>query len=232
MTNKIWKFLNSNLFLLILGFVLTSVLGTFLSDRLQERSWQKEKKFEILKIKLEEGQNSLEEISDLINRRFYRLQNVYIFIVQGDKVNAERSWAEYIEVVEEWNAKLIINQNKIRRLVNDEEALKFNNYETDNLNNNDPISIHGKFYVVHQEILDLLRCLKREKCSITKEQKDKVNKMLRDLDYVTDNFIDNISTIFLQRTIELESLDERQIKIHGRIGTWQRRMEPFIEKTD
>jgi hypothetical protein len=48
------------------------------------------------------------------------------------------------------------------------------------------------------------------KCSVTIDQKDTVNKMLRDLNLETDSFIDNIPTMFLQKTIESESFKMSQ----------------------
>ena len=220
--NNLWKFLNSNFFLLILGFGLTTVIGTYITDRVQYRSWlqqeelekqrqdadwKRDKKFEIIRRKLDYGQEALEELSDLINLRFYRLQNVYISIVQNDIASANNNWAKYFETVEDWNVKLIINQNKIRRLVNDQEANLFNDYETDDPNLTNPVTIHGKFYVAHQKVLNLLRCLRRESCSITQRQKDEVEVLLRDLDIQTDNFVDRISDIYLNQTIELEKLE-------------------------
>ncbi|MCV9387381.1 hypothetical protein [Reichenbachiella ulvae] len=217
---KIWTFLNSNFFLLILGFGLTTIAGTYISDRVQQKSWLKqaefekerqlaewkrEKRFEILRRKLDNGQAALEELSDLINLRFYRLQNVYINIVQKDLNTANKNWGKYFETVEDWNVKLTINQNKIRRLVNDEESYYFNNYETDNPDLEQPESIHGKFYVAHQKVLNLLRCLRNSNCTITKQQKKEVNELLRELDYQTDNFVDRISDIYLRQTTDLEN---------------------------
>jgi len=218
--SKTWAFLNSNIFLLIFGFVLTTILGTFLSDRLQTKAWERqssmekerqdyewkrEKKFELLRRKLDEGQSTLEEISDLINIRFYRLQNTYINIAQGNISAANASWKAYFKTVEEWNVKLIIYQNKIRRLVSEDEANLFNNYETDNASLESAESLHGQFYIVHQSVLDLLRCLRRSNCQITQSEKDKVHQLLRALDYESDAFIDRISDEFLRRTLELES---------------------------
>ncbi len=204
-----------------MGFVLSTILGTYLSDRLQMKAWERqtqlekerqdyewkrEKKFEILRRKLDEGQNTLEEISDLINLRYYRLQNAYINIARGNLNAANTSWREYFKTVEEWNVKLIINQNKIRRLVNEQESVLFNNYETDNYDLQSAESLHGKFYIVHQSVLDLLRCLRNSNCQVTQSKKDEVNQLLRDLDYESDAFIDRISDIFLTRTLDLESL--------------------------
>lgn len=205
---KAWDILNSKFSILLLGFILTGVLGTYLTNKRQSEEWKKEKKFEIIKRKLDEGQSSLEKISDLINLRFYRLQNVYIYIVRGDLANAEKTMENYYKTVEEWNVKLIINQNKIRRLVNEEAADKFNNYETDDPKLKKAKSIHGMFYLAHQKVLDAYRYLKSSGSKLSYERKQEINTMLRDLDYESDNFIDEISDLFLERTIEFESLDE------------------------
>ena len=106
--------------------------------------------------------------------------------------------------VEQWNVKLIINQNKIERLVNNEAALQFNNYETDNPSISNPTSLHGRFYIVHKKIRTLVDCSKNKSCTITSEMKLDANKYLRELDLYSDSFVDNVSALFLKRTFELE----------------------------
>jgi len=82
MFNKIWNFLNSKFALLLLGFIFTTVIGGLLNERFQRKAWEREvkrqdlewernRKFEILRRKLNEGQKSLGEISDLINLHFF-----------------------------------------------------------------------------------------------------------------------------------------------------------------
>lgn len=220
--NSFWKFLNSNFFLLILGFCLTTVLGTYISDRIQHQSWKKEmqlekkrqyakwkrnKKFEILKRKLDNGQEALEDISDIINLRFFRLHNVFVSIKNRNPAAANKNWKDYYEVVEDWNVKLIINQNKIKRLVNEKEARLFNNYETDISNIKDPKSIHGKFYVAHKKVLSLLNCLRDNNCSISQAKEENVNNLLRKLDFQTDSFIDRISNLYIKKTVKLETFE-------------------------
>jgi len=217
-----WNFLNSQFFLVILGFALTYGIGTSLSNRFQEKSWEKQfelekerqnaewkrdKKFELLRRKLNEGQQVLEEISNLIHTRFFKLQRVYNNIAVGDLKNAEKNWKDYYESVEEWNIKLGITQNKIRRLVDEEAADRFNNYETDHPHLQSPESIHGMFFLAHKRVFNLLRCLRNADCELNNSKKQLAAEILNSLDVIGDAFVDDISDLFIQKTLELEEFE-------------------------
>ena len=219
MVRSLWKFLNTNAGVVILGFILTTLAGGIIAywfDRLaweretafeakrQNFEWERNKRFEILRRKLNEGQRSLEEISDLINLRFFRLHKVFENILAGDSASASDNWADYMESVEQWNTKLIINQNKLERLVSREASMEFNNYETDRSDLADPTSIHGQFFVAHRHVLQLLRCMRKPSCEITAEMRKDTNNALRNLDLHSDAFIDRTSRVFLERGYELE----------------------------
>jgi hypothetical protein len=222
MLKGIWSILNSKLGLLIVGFSLTTVIGTFLTDWVQRRAWQyqtqleqqrqdfewkRSRKFEILRRKLDEGQKSLEEISDLVNLRFFRLQKVYEEVLSGDIQTAQALWAEYMKVVERWNVKLIINQNKLERLVNKDVARQFNNYETDNPQLKEPASLHGHFYLAHKRVKRLLDCAMQVSCEEAQEVKNEATEKLRSLDYFSDAFVDGVSALFLEQTFALEEFN-------------------------
>lgn len=213
------RFLNSQMGLLIVGFVFTSIVGSYLSEKIQEQNfekqsqlenerqisaWKRDKKFEILKRQLDEGQSSLEEISDLINLRFYRLQKVCNNISTNDLANAEKNWKEYYETVETWNVKQSIYQNKITRLVSPEEGEKFNNYETDNINLENPKSIHGLFYVCHNQVFGLLKQLRQG--NVSQEDKASADNYMDRLDIESDAFVDRISSLFLKQAEKIDSL--------------------------
>jgi len=216
---KIWKFLNSPFTVVILGFFLSTWLGGYLTTKFQEESWarqkhfemarqdfewEREKKFEILRRKLDEGQRSIEDISDLINKRYMRLHGVFEAILKKDVKLIDTRWKQYMETVEEWNVKLIINQNKLKRLVSSSISSEFQNYETDNIAIK-PVSIHGKFFHTHLKVSKLMKCVKKTKCSVNKTQIKETNKMLRDLDFHTDAFVDKVSNTFLERATDLEN---------------------------
>jgi hypothetical protein len=218
---KIWSFLNSKVGLLLLGFVLTTLAGGLINqwfhrnawereiafeERRQNYEWERNRRFEILRRKLDEGQKSLEEISDLINLRYFRLHQVFENILSNDLVAAEKNWKQYYETVELWNVKLLTYQNRLTRLVDKAVSQEFNNYETDNPGLSDPTSIHGKFYVAHNKVLALLRCKKSQTCTVTKQMIRDTNEIFRDLDFHTDSFIDRVSDLFLEQAFQLETL--------------------------
>ena len=153
--------MNTSAGVVILGFALTTLAGgiiAYLFDRLaweretafeakrQNFEWERDRRFEILRRKLDDGQKSLEEVSDLVNLRFFRLHRVFENILARDSAAAAKNWASYMAVVEQWNTKLIINQNKLERLVSPEASTEFNNYETDRADLSSPTSIHGQFF--------------------------------------------------------------------------------------
>ena len=74
--NTLWEFLNSKVGLLVLGFTLSTIIGGIfvnwigqktweqqiaVEQKRQDFEWERSRKFEMLKFKLDEGQKSLEE---------------------------------------------------------------------------------------------------------------------------------------------------------------------------
>ena len=147
-----YKFLNTQLGLVIISFILITFAGGIINELFNRNAWERSKKFEILRLKIDEGQKSLEEISNLINLRFFRLNRVFENTLAEDLTCAERSWKEYIDIEEQWNVKLKSNQNKLARLVSKEIAQEFNSYLADKpklSRTPSASSIHGKFYLAH-----------------------------------------------------------------------------------
>ena len=200
----IWKVVNSELARLLLGFGLTAWVGQCVAYSYQDRSWTKEQEFDIRRRKLDDGQKSLEEISDLMSTRLFRMRRL-LALLRGDdlaQVNAE--WPSYVEITERWNAKLAIYQNKVRRLVTDSMGTLLNNYETDNTAIQYPRSIHGMFFVAGNELERLRACKRRLNCKPRPEDIKELAGRLNQLDVATDSFVDGASSLFLDRATELE----------------------------
>jgi len=209
--NKFWTFLNSQVGILVLGFVLTSLLGTFIAERIQKNnkekdlliererqaaSWERDKKYEVFRRKLDDGEKLIDELSNLMNNRFFKTQNVYTNISSGSITEAK--WNDYYKSVEEWNIKMPVIRNKIKRLLSDSLSMVLNNYETDDPNLTTPTSIHGMFYIIHKEILNY-------QYSKTANSEKTINDMLRLLDIQTDDYIDVISDTYLNATLNFEN---------------------------
>jgi len=113
-----------------------------------------------------------------------------------------------MEAVELWNVGLNSNQERLRRLVGETAALELNNYETDRGEVDNPQSLHGKFYVAHNAVLRLLRCKRSKDCEVSQSMIRSTNKMLRDLDYNADFFLEKFSFLFLKRAEEIENVSD------------------------
>ncbi len=75
--SDVFKDLQSPLVLLLLGFLLTTVLGGFVASKLQETAWERRTKLELFLKRYEEGTALLDELSSLVDRRFFALQRFY-----------------------------------------------------------------------------------------------------------------------------------------------------------
>lgn len=201
---KIWKLLNESKFVLIVvGFLLTSVVGSFLTHRFQTTSWEREKRFEILRRRLNYAEEFLDGLSELINKRFIGLQRI-MWDLEKKKVNLARSkWNEYYEVVLEWNRTLNTNRNKIVRLIGEEEGSLFLDY-ADERYPDKPRCLHGYFRLTHTRVLKALRTFEKNNKDMSRDLK-KAQEALRALDIMSDNYIDMINTRFLNRAKELEN---------------------------
>ncbi len=227
--NKLWKILNSNVAILVLGFLLTGVLGAWLTDRFQEASWrrqaeleaqrrayewEREKTFELLRHRLQEGLRSLENVSETMNRRLFMMEKAFNVVRKKSKKPPSELWAEYEDAVDEWNIKLKYYEEDLRRLVGDEFADELNDYETDQYtlvghcpdSANNVRSIHSKFWCANRS-LDFL--ITSELCAERGKTIRTTADLIRALNYQTDAFVARAGSVFLDRSAELE-----QFKFH------------------
>jgi hypothetical protein len=218
MGRKIIHSLNSEMGRLLLGFLLTGVIGAILAQWLQDRSWsaqrqlelevqerqwERDRRFEMLRRKLDRGEAALKELSDLMALRVFRLREAFALSRVGDAAGARRAWNRQLETTEQWNARLSVFQHDVRQLVGAEMSLRLNNYETDDPPVENPVSIHGMFYVAHQRVQRAVRCAET-KCSAQSELAD-TQTHLNALELATDGFVDQASEVFLQNTARLEA---------------------------
>ena len=194
--NNLWVFLNSNLFLLLLGFFLTTIVGTYLNNSFQKSSWEREKRFKILSYNLEQGTDYIENISDLMNRRFMGLQRVMWAIERKNKKDIEKIWDEYYLSVIEWNHELNANRSRIIRLAGYGTANIFWK-PGDEHNMENPISIHGKFRVAHYNILNAKKALVNNKGNLEIKMELAQNSLSK-LDMNIDKFINDLTKVFLE----------------------------------
>ena len=192
----IWVSLgNDKVALLIIGFALTSFAGNFISARFQEQSWERQKQFEILKFKLDSGFALTEQLSSLINNRFFGLQRV-LWAVESNPTEVDRLWKEYYMSVIEWNRDLNLYQMKILRLVGEKEALLFLDYADDV--STSPDSIHGRFKWAHDKVLNAKNCV-ISSCEDQEVRIASAKQALSQLDICSDAFVENLTRTLLER---------------------------------
>jgi hypothetical protein len=217
---RTWDFLKSDLGRLLLGFLLTTLIGATLAAWLQQRNWEKQKeleadrqqhqwerdrRFEMLRRRLDRGEEALDAVSELMDTRLFRLRDVFGAVVNRDVAAANERWREYMPSVERWNVTLGSNRAKLRRLAGEATAGEFQNYETDQYEKlKDPVTIHGRFFVLHRLVSEMLECVRTPGCSVPQAQRVAVAEKLKQLDFQIDAFVEKASTEFLENARALE----------------------------
>ncbi|MCW3061571.1 MAG: hypothetical protein JWQ02_3392 [Capsulimonas sp.] len=191
------KFLVSDSGKILVGFVLTTVLGSLITYFVQRISWQRQSRLELFRQRTKDGTDLLERLSSMIDRRAYRLQRLLWAIEENRnyKTIAERE-REYYEVVIEWNENLRSMHNGIRLLIGEDEAVSFLEYEDDFRES--PQSLHYMFVVAHRAVL------------YAKKNPDAVFKARQAVDEVfwkLADFLYDATTVFTKRSSSLHLLD-------------------------
>ena len=138
---------------LILGFLLTTVAGGILASLFQWLSWRREVRIDLYRQRYAEGTELLEQLSSIIDRRYFRMQQLMWAI--ADPASQEKvatREAEYFAIVVEWNERLRSVHNNLRLLVGDAVALQFLDY-ADDYRQDDPESLHYGFVKAHRAVM-------------------------------------------------------------------------------
>jgi len=99
-----------NLFNLLVGFILTTVLGGALVSYLQGRSWDHQNKARLKEEELKRGSEVCHSVSQLLDKRFNRMRRLYDACQRSlSKEVIEQRHQAYDEVLDEWNDSLNLN---------------------------------------------------------------------------------------------------------------------------
>ncbi len=101
----------SPLLLLVVGFVLTTVLGGALGYVFQQRSWRQQTLAQRVDRDLEAATGTFDEVSVLLDQRLYRMRRVYWMArraasAPGELAELDAAVGAYRVVVERWNDNL------------------------------------------------------------------------------------------------------------------------------
>ena len=107
--------------ILITGFVLTTLVGGYLTQSWQERAADIQREAEHLRVEQRAATDVFEELSRLMDKRLYRMRRIHLGM--GNKLSEERMavrWNAYREVLFEWNENLNRNLALVQRYFGDD----------------------------------------------------------------------------------------------------------------
>ncbi|QUX92503.1 hypothetical protein CYL31_14325 [Marinomonas sp. A3A] len=217
MASKFWTFLNSQIFLLVVGFLLTGMVGHYLTTKYQDASWERDRKYEVFKQEIEEAKKTLEEVNLHISDRTYSLQKVHWKLESRDLDGAVVEYGKYIDIKDNWNKKIRIYRNKLKRLVDHDLAFLLLDSEN-SVNVPKKESVHAYFADAHTKTRSWLKCLKSNCDDISKKEKMAYDS-LKELFQTTDYFIDESYSIFLRKYKHLHESPSNSALTNGSSAT-------------
>ncbi|MCX5698852.1 MAG: hypothetical protein NTX01_04060 [Candidatus Omnitrophica bacterium] len=148
--------LNSKFTLLIAGFILTGIVGSFLNYQFQKEAWKRQAHYEVVKRQLDQTQEAVEKILLLANKRFYAMQKVF-WSLEGFKIEeAKRRWEEYNSVRDEWSIMVSNFRSKIKVFLSPE--LSYELLDKDDARNyKNKESLHALFVVAHYQLKEFMK---------------------------------------------------------------------------
>ena len=96
-----------DIFILVLGFMLTSIVGGYLSYSWQSRAAEIDRIAEHKRLEIQSATRIFEETSQLMDKRLYRMRR--ISMGYGNQLKSEpleKRWDSYREVLFDWNESL------------------------------------------------------------------------------------------------------------------------------
>jgi hypothetical protein len=93
---------------LIVGFLLSTVLGGILGYYFQNRAWRHQNNAKVLEAELQTALKVFEDVSELMDKRLYRMRLLFwrLNSAQSDQDAIEKYMELYREVLYEWNSNL------------------------------------------------------------------------------------------------------------------------------
>jgi hypothetical protein len=158
------NFFNSGLGLLLIGFLLTTVCGTIINNFYNRSTWEREKKFELLKRSLDRNEKLLEDISVTMGTRAIRLMRVFWALetpqsafrtAEERKQIIGQRWEEYNKSVIDWNEHLRVYIFKINYLAGQETAQLFYISEEGSTKEERAETVYSYFQQAHYAVKEL-----------------------------------------------------------------------------
>ena len=200
--NSLYRWLNSPLALLLAGFLLTTVVGTYINNAFHEESWRSQARFEIFKERLKEATEAQSSIIVLSNRRIVLLERILGELGANRLQSARDIWKEYFKIVRQWNNNVKSNNNRLSLLFGEAVSLSF--LDNTEIEAQQPESLHYIFRQAHQSVLDVIECMKAgcqsaEQIRLLRMARDRLDR----LGLAHDDFATDLRIVLKQKETEL-----------------------------
>lgn len=190
----------NSLFLLIVGTILTASVGTWLNNQYQQRTWEREKRFEIVSRRLADLDRLLVEMPETMKKRLFGLQRYLWGVKSGSWDELRGLWNEYYACVIKWNVELRSHHSRIQRLAGDSLASRFFDYEDPQTDS--PSSLHARFRNIHKQIVRIRHRI-NSGGGDSLDNLSRVEQKIIELEALTDQFIDDLTNVCLDEQASL-----------------------------
>jgi hypothetical protein len=189
--------------------VIGTLVGVCLTSLFANLRWRNETKFQIQNDRFTEGREFIDDLSELIGKRYFLLYRYLNSIIESEPDDTiDEKEKEYFKVVKTWNYCSRKNMNKIRLLIDDKCALRFLNFD-DDYQPDDPYSLHYKFVIAHNAVWEV----RKAKTSAQPVAEDVLKEKVTDakhkvelLNWACSTFLESITTRFVKRAVHLQLL--------------------------
>jgi hypothetical protein len=190
------EFVNSELGLLLIGFLLTTVAGGLITVIFQREAWKRQTRVNLHQKLYDDGVVFLDELSELIGERYFAIQRWLWALGEPESYDLGDVETAYFAIVAIWNKRLRLNRNKLRLLIDEEHASLFLDYSDDGRGDN-PRSLHYQFVQAHNAVA----AVKKGNKPISEAE-----RYLNILNHSCSNYLEQVTTLFLKRASELKLL--------------------------
>src|SRR5689334_9785269 len=116
----------------VVGFMLTTVLGGFLGSSFQRRVWNHQHTAQLAASERKRSVEIFEEVSRLLDKRLYRLRLLYWSLPVGSSLGvrselADQRMTDYRTVLYDWNDGINRNLALIQQYFGDDARYEFDN---------------------------------------------------------------------------------------------------------
>lgn len=136
--------LNSPFVIVILSFILTGIVGTFINFVYHSAEWKREKQDRILKYELDESKRLMDGLNYDIRDRWNTTKELIESFGTHNNVQIDNAQQKYNECKSRWILRIFTYRHKILYLFNDEPSLAYGLLDKSN-NTNKADSVYRYF---------------------------------------------------------------------------------------